>query len=37
MAKQEKARLRGRAGDQYKVDNVGNVLAVCLNIPSICS
>lgn len=27
MAKQEKARLRGRAGDQYKVDNVGNVLA----------
>ncbi|XP_045165078.2 protein maelstrom homolog [Mercenaria mercenaria] len=27
MAKQEKARLRGRAGDEYRVDNVGNVLA----------
>lgn len=27
MAKAEKARLRGRAGDQYRVDNVGNIIA----------
>ena len=32
MAKREKAKLRGRAGDQYREDNVGNVLAVSWQI-----
>lgn len=27
MARREKAKLRGRAGDAYRVDNVGNIIA----------